>query len=247
MHRLLYFVIPFSLFLTSCKDDSVVTNQQTPVRINKKDFYVTVDSMPMPVGGISAILSKVVYPPEAKSKNIQGKVLIQSYIGEDGSVIFSEVMKSADSLLDKAAIDAINSVKFTPGYKSGKPVKTQVVIPVVFKLDGDHNKNPELKKEGNYYIQATEMPDIIGGFTALASKIKYPEAEKKNGTQGKVFIQVYINEKGEIEKKEISRGVNKNLDKAALDALNGIRFTPGKVNGKPVKTMVTIPIVFRLQ
>ncbi|NLT51420.1 MAG: hypothetical protein GXX85_10930 [Ignavibacteria bacterium] len=36
---------------------------------------------------------------------------------------------------DEAAINAIMKSKFSPGLKNGNPVKTQIVIPVFFKIN----------------------------------------------------------------------------------------------------------------
>lgn len=234
-------------FLHGCKDGKSLNDAQQPGNFNKSEYHQNVQIMPMPEGGMEAILSKLVYPPEATGKGIEGKVQVQAFIDENGKVVKAEVLKSADPLLDKAALDAIYQVKFTPGYSEGKAEKTQVVIPVVFKL-GDHKNNSgNIQKKGDYYVQADEMPQIVGGVNELARRIKYPEAEKKSGVQGTVYIQLNIDEKGKIEKKEISKGVNKNLDEAALNAFDGLKFTPGKVKGKNVKMEITLPITFKLK
>ena len=43
------------------------------------------------------------------------------------------------------------------------------------------------------------MPELIGGMESLKNKVIYPESEKANRTQGKVYVQIYINEKGDID------------------------------------------------
>ena len=46
----------------------------------------------------------------------------------------AKVIKGVGGGLDEAALDAIKQTKFTPGKQKGKPVKVQVSIPIVFKL-----------------------------------------------------------------------------------------------------------------
>jgi len=92
------------------------------------------DKQPEPIGGIEAILKNVVYPQSAKEANIQGKVLIKAIIDEKGNVSETEVINSIQKDCDQAAVDAIKKTKFTPATKDGKPVKAEVVIPVMFKL-----------------------------------------------------------------------------------------------------------------
>ena len=92
------------------------------------------DKYPEPVGGIEAMIKNVVYPQTAKDQGIQGKVMIKTIIDENGNVVETEILESVNADCDKAAMDAINKTKFTPGIKDNKPVKAEVTIPIMFKL-----------------------------------------------------------------------------------------------------------------
>jgi len=87
----------------------------------------------------------------------------------------------------------------------------------------------------------------VGGLYSIQSKIKYPEIAKRAGIEGKVFIQVFIDEDGNVVEAKVIKGIGAGCDAAALDAVKQTKFTPGKQNGKPVKVQVSIPIVFKLQ
>ncbi|MBK7104512.1 MAG: energy transducer TonB [Ignavibacteriae bacterium] len=91
-----------------------------------------------------------------------------------------------------------------------------------------------------------KMPEIKGGIQELAKNIKYPESSKKEGVEGKVFVKVIIDENGNVESAEVEKGVNKELDEAAISAIKLTKFTPGEKDGKFVKAEVTIPIKFKL-
>jgi periplasmic protein TonB len=93
------------------------------------------NKQPEPIGGVEAILKNVVYPQSAIEANIQGKVLIKAIIDEKGNVVETEVINSIQKDCDQAAVDAIKKTKFTSGIKENKPVKAEVVIPIMFKLD----------------------------------------------------------------------------------------------------------------
>ena len=134
MKILAFFALVF-LFIAGCKNE--MDKQETPItteNFNKKDYFIAVEEMPEPIGGMKAILEKVVYPPEAKDKKIEGKVFVLAYIDENGNVTNSEIIKSVDPLLDSAAAQAVRQVKFIPAKQKGKNVKVQVTIPIVFKL-----------------------------------------------------------------------------------------------------------------
>ncbi len=97
-------------------------------------YFVAVEEMPEPIGGIKAIQEKIVYPEIAKRAGVEGKVYILAFVDETGTVTKANVIKGIGAGCDEAALDAVLKTKFKPGKQRGKPVKVQVSIPVVFKL-----------------------------------------------------------------------------------------------------------------
>jgi TonB family protein len=91
-----------------------------------------------------------------------------------------------------------------------------------------------------------KMPQIKGGISQLASNIKYPEAAKKEGKMGTVFVKAVVDENGDIESAEVEKGVSEELNAAAVEAVKTTKFLPGVKNGENVKAEVTIPIKFKL-
>lgn len=132
--KTLTFLALIFLFIAGCKNDSGKGTPVTSESFNKKDYFIAVEQMPTPIGGMKAIQEKVVYPKEAKEKKIEGKVYVLAYIDENGNVTNSEIIKSVVPLLDSAAAKAVRQVKFTPAKQRGKKVKVQVTVPIVFKL-----------------------------------------------------------------------------------------------------------------
>lgn len=100
-----------------------------------KDFLVAAEEMPMPIGGMREIAKNVHYPEIAKRAGIEGRVFVKAFIDENGNVVETEIIKGIGGGCDQAALDAIEATKFKPGRKNGKPVKVQVSIPIMFKLD----------------------------------------------------------------------------------------------------------------
>ena len=97
-------------------------------------FYVAVDMMPEPSGGIESIQRKIIYPPEARRDRVEGKVIIKVFIDEAGSVRRAEIVKGIGRGCDEAAIAAVRNSRFRPGKMNGKVVKVQMTISLVFKL-----------------------------------------------------------------------------------------------------------------
>ncbi|NLT50986.1 MAG: energy transducer TonB [Ignavibacteria bacterium] len=97
-------------------------------------FFVAVEEMPEPIGGIKAIQDNIVYPDLAKKANVQGRVYVKAYVDEQGNVSKVELIKGIGAGCDEAGMDAVKKTKFKPGKQRGKPVKVQVAIPIIFKL-----------------------------------------------------------------------------------------------------------------
>jgi periplasmic protein TonB len=97
-------------------------------------YFVAVEEMPEPIGGIAAIQSKIVYPEIAKRAGVEGKVYVKAFVDESGNVTKVEIQKGIGAGCDEAAMKAVKETKFKPGKQRGKPVRVQVSIPVVFRL-----------------------------------------------------------------------------------------------------------------
>ncbi|MBE2280526.1 MAG: energy transducer TonB [Ignavibacteriaceae bacterium] len=97
-------------------------------------YFVAVEDMPEPIGGIGAIQSKIVYPEIAKRAGVEGRVYVLAFVDEQGDVTKAQVIKGIGAGCDEAALEAVKKTKFKPGKQRGKPVKVQVSIPVMFRL-----------------------------------------------------------------------------------------------------------------
>jgi protein TonB len=108
------------------KDNKIVEEEPT--------FFVAVEEMPSPIGGIGAIQSKIKYPEIARRAGLEGTVYILAYLNEDGIVVKTEIAKGIGGGCDEEAEKAVKESRFTPGKQRGKPVKVKVMIPVKFQL-----------------------------------------------------------------------------------------------------------------
>jgi TonB family protein len=74
-----------------------------------------------------------VYPPEAKDARVQGVVILEILLGEDGRVEKAKIMRSIP-MLDQAAQDAVAQWVFTPTLLNGVPQKVIMTVTVNFTL-----------------------------------------------------------------------------------------------------------------
>jgi len=101
---------------------------------NDPDVFAAVEQMPEMIGGVMAFYDALRYPEMARRAGIEGRVIIQFVVDEDGSVLNPRVLRGIGGGADEAAVDAIMQMKFTPGIQRGRPVKVRMTQPVVFRL-----------------------------------------------------------------------------------------------------------------
>jgi periplasmic protein TonB len=103
------------------------------------------------------------------------------------------------------------------------------------------------EEEPEIFIVVERMPEPAGGMQAIYRRLRYPEIARKAGIEGRVVLQFIVDERGNVVNPTVIRGIGGGCDEAAIEAIKGVRFTPGMQRGRPVKVQFQLPIVFRLQ
>jgi len=105
-------------------------------------FYLSVEVMPEPIGGMNAIYKKVYYPEYARKNNIEGTVIVRVFIDRDGEVLDAQINEGLGYGCDESARMAIFYHRFKPGLQRGQRIKVQMDIPIEFKLPkaGGHSE-----------------------------------------------------------------------------------------------------------
>ena len=151
-------------------------NNNTNLIYENNVFFVGVEEMPEPIGGIQSIQSKIKYPEKAKQMGVEGKVYIVAYVDETGNVTDAKIIKGIGAGCDQAAIDAIKQTKFTPGKQKGKPVKVQVSIPIIFKLESKITIE-EILNKFKWNINQAEVIRVASNYLKVTD---YKELKQKN-------------------------------------------------------------------
>jgi len=74
-----------------------------------------------------------VYPPEAKKARVQGKVVLATVIGKDGTIENLTVI-SGPKKLRQSALDAVKQWTYKPYLLNGEPVEVETKINVIYTL-----------------------------------------------------------------------------------------------------------------
>jgi protein TonB len=75
-----------------------------------------------------------VYPPIAVSAHVQGVVILEAIVDREGVVEQVKVLRSASSLLDRAAIDAVRQWRYSPVILNGQPERFILTVVLAFSL-----------------------------------------------------------------------------------------------------------------
>jgi len=100
----------------------------------EEDFFVVVEQQPELIGGIKGLQEKVEYPELARRAGIEGRVIIQFIVNENGEVENPRVLRGIGGGCDEAALKVVKEAKFKPGMQRGRPVRVQYSLPITFKL-----------------------------------------------------------------------------------------------------------------
>ena len=222
-----------------------------------KVYEAIVDVRPTFPGGDKKLLEwisqHVQYPQSAYDSRIQGRVIVQFLVREDGSIGDAKIVRSVFTALDEEALRVVTTLpKFHPAILDGKAVEYWFTIPVVFRLEDDlksHEAPPTNSDENKIIYQFVEqMPEYPGGQAAMlkfiADNLKYP-TEMMGCFQGSVRVKFYVDTLGHVCDPQIVRGLDSALDREVLRVVRLFpEFTPGKHEGKKVNVYMNLPIRF---
>lgn len=102
------------------------------------------------------------------------------------------------------------------------------------------------------FTEVDEMPEFPGGedgmHAYLKQHIRYPIEAKKERIEGMVYVSFFVDEEGIVRNVKIEQGIGGVCDEEALRVVRQMPlWTPGKLEGTPVKVQLEVPIRFRLR
>ena len=126
---------------------------------------------------------------------------------------------------------------------------------VMFAQSDDVNTTPNDTVVGDdYYIcvQYETWPKFPGGqqtmLKYIQENLKYPKQALKKQIQGRSICQFIVEKDGSISHIRVVRSSgNKSLDRAAIRVIKTMpKWTPGRLQGKIVRTTYALPVNFRI-
>lgn len=92
--------------------------------------------LPKIKGGLGNLYLKIDYPVAARTKGVEGRLVLQFVVERDGRTSHIRVTQPLHPLLDSSAVAALEQTRFVPGHWRGRPVRVRMKLPVRFRLIG---------------------------------------------------------------------------------------------------------------
>ena len=141
MKKPLLLIILLTCFTLLHAQDTTRNNAQTPT--SGEPLFTVVEQMPEFPGGPEALMkfikANIQFPLEAFDMGIQGKVVVEFSIEQDGHVDSISIKKSVWPSMDAEAMRVVGLLPpFKPGTQQGKAVRVKFTLPIsMMNSDGD--------------------------------------------------------------------------------------------------------------
>lgn len=128
------------------KTVSDVSEERSSIRdesslIGGEPVFVEVEKSALPKDGFVAfnkrLKNNIQYPAAARRAGLEGVVYIKVVVTKEGALTDFEIVKGISKEIDLEALRLIkaDAKNWKPGMQNGKPVNSQLILPVLFKLD----------------------------------------------------------------------------------------------------------------
>jgi len=148
-------------------------------------------------------------------------------------------------------VDSVVPPKKTEPVEEKKETETDTKADTSGSAKGQDPDGIGSSESTGIYTTLDAYPRFPGGTQSLLfflrSNIKYPAISLKAGIQGEVTVLFMVEPDGSITNVSVNKGIGKECDEEAARVIRLMpRWDPGRRNGKPVRVLVRMPIVFKI-
>jgi TonB family protein len=214
-----------------------------------------VETMPRPtnVADMRAAL-EAGYPPELRASGRQGTVVVSMVVSAEGETRDVGVVSSSEPGFDSATIAAVRLLRFTPAAVAGKPVAVRLELPIQWQPAPAVSTSPvatavraaEAAEPGSktYELREVTVAPRPRNIAMLRQQLQrlYPPALRDMGRSGTVQVRFRVGTDGKVSSPTVTRSTHVDFDRATLEAIRYLEFTPARVDGSPVAVWVELPV-----
>lgn len=254
MRRLFFLLLP--ALLLRLATPTLAQQKLTAPKPDPLEIFDEVEKPAVPAGGVAAYAQYLAehqqYPTPALQAGRQGTVPVTFIIEKTGSISHVTVAQPLDPALDAEAIRLIASApRWTPAQHQGRAVRQRVTVPVAFQLSG--NTPAAAGSGGGQTI--TLRPETptrpVGGTDAFFEWVRknqrYPALARQRKVEGRVKVEFVVQSDGALTDAKVVQRLGSGLDEEALRLIRTApKWEPARVDGKPIRQKMVLPIVFQL-
>lgn len=188
---------------------------------------------------------RALYPREFRFTGTTAQVVARFAVDPSGMPQYAHVLQSSDARFDTPTLDAVRMLRFQPAQRGGAPVWVWLEIPVEWtEPEGYRDPNAPGDSINGFELNAVEELPRPLNVQALARALAeaYPPHLRDSGIQGTVQVRFRVNVDGTTSNASITHSTDIGFNAATLQAIQVLRFRPGRVNGRPVRVWVELPI-----
>ncbi|NLG15988.1 MAG: TonB-dependent receptor [Fibrobacter sp.] len=133
--------------------------------ISDEDSLPAIDKMPQQISFI-----KAEYPDDLVKKGVEGTVILELLVNENGDVDSVSVVRGLEPRLDKSAASASKQFKFTPAVAEGEPVAVLLQYEYRFSLDDAVDSIPQAVNFSGQVLEKGTRTPIADAMIVLTFK-----------------------------------------------------------------------------
>jgi TonB family protein len=197
------------------------------------------------------------YPPALREGGVDGEVALRLRVLPDSTVDPASltVLETTDAAFVQPATALTREMRFAPARVDGQAVAAWIRYPVQFTAGPPKSFRGRGTRgtpaEGTYELAAIEeMPRPLNtGFIARQIAARYPRALRDQYVSGYVILRFRVLEGGTVDSATVTPVLSTDLafEEPAVTVVRQMRFSPARVNGRPVKAWVELPIHFDVE
>jgi TonB family protein len=236
------------LFLAGLIAAAPAAAQQTPADSARVYELAEVEVLPRPRNAkVFAEALHRAYPQHLRAAGVGGTVQVAFVVGPDGEPRNVRVVSTSDSSFDAPSVQAASLLRFAPAQVQGRPVAVRVEQPITWRVElaaAAGSTGSVQIGEGEWELNAVEelpSPRNIPTFQMALAR-EYPVGMVNPPVRATVQVRFRLLEDGTVDVPTVTRSTDSRFNDPTLRAIQVLRFSPAKVNGRPVKVWVEQPV-----
>jgi TonB family protein len=192
------------------------------------------------------------YPPLLRDAGVEGTVVLDFVVDEQGVPRNIQVAKATHQAFGDAAVRVMEQARFSPARVGTRAVARRLQLPIAFKLESRTPADAGARSRATSVRSAigdTIPPAITDEFRRQLARTlerEYPPLLRDAGVEGQAIIDFTVDEQGIPRDVKVERATHEAFGKAGVAVMREARFNPARVGSTAVAKRIQIPIGFKL-